>query len=143
MTLLNTIASGLDSAQAQLAISASNLANAQTSGPLTPTDWGPATRTSPSASSSASPQAYQPLQATQVSTPGGGVTNSFSPVSPATQPAYQPDSPVADAQGLVAQPNVDPVKEVINQISASQSYRADLATLRVYEDTQKTLLAIA
>ncbi len=38
---------------------------------------------------------------------------------------YQPDSPLADAKGYVAMPNVNPVEEMVNMISASRSYQTD------------------
>jgi flagellar basal-body rod protein FlgC len=39
---------------------------------------------------------------------------------------YDPGSSFADAQGYVQMPNVDPVAEMVNMISAQQDYQADL-----------------
>lgn len=36
---------------------------------------------------------------------------------------YDPKHPLADAQGYVSMPNVDPVAETVNMIAASRSYQ--------------------
>lgn len=36
---------------------------------------------------------------------------------------YQPGHPQADASGMVSYPNVDPVEEMVNMISASRAYQ--------------------
>jgi len=134
--------SGLAASTAELVASASNVANAQTVGPLAGPGWGPAAIVGAAVTGPAA-QAYQPLTAVQSTTPGGGVAARFAPVSPGTQPAYDPQSPYADAQGLVAQPGVDPNQEAVNQIGALSAFRANLAVLQVSDDMQKSLLAIA
>ena len=134
--------SGLAASTAELAASASNVANAQTVGPLAGSGWGPAAVVG-SAGTGPSVQAYQPLTTVQSTTPGGGVATRFAAVSPGTQPAYDPQSPDADAQGLVAQPDVDETQESVNQIGALSAFQANLAVLRVSDEMQKSLLAIA
>lgn len=42
---------------------------------------------------------------------------------------YDPKNPAADAQGYVAMPNVNPVDEMVNMISASRSYQANVEVL--------------
>ncbi|QQK02455.1 flagellar basal body rod protein FlgC [Burkholderia anthina] len=49
---------------------------------------------------------------------------------------YDPANPAADANGYVQMPNVDPVQEMVNMISASRSYQANVETL----NTAKTLM---
>jgi flagellar basal-body rod protein FlgC len=49
---------------------------------------------------------------------------------------YDPRHPMADAQGYVNMPNVDPVAETVNMISASRSYQANVEVL----NTAKTLM---
>jgi flagellar basal-body rod protein FlgC len=44
---------------------------------------------------------------------------------------YDPSSPNADASGYVQTPNVDPVEEMVNMISAQQDYQADLEAFNV------------
>ncbi|MDT8399366.1 MAG: flagellar basal body rod protein FlgC [Pseudomonadales bacterium] len=49
---------------------------------------------------------------------------------------YQPNHPLADAQGYVSMPNVEPVHEMVNMISASRSYQANIEVM----DSSKQLL---
>jgi len=49
---------------------------------------------------------------------------------------YDPKHPLADAQGYISMPNVDPVAETVNMIAASRSYQANVEVL----NTAKTLM---
>lgn len=49
---------------------------------------------------------------------------------------YQPNSPMADDQGYVTMPNVEPVDEMVNMISASRSYQANVEVM----NTSKQLM---
>lgn len=49
---------------------------------------------------------------------------------------YDPKNPMANAQGYVAMPNVNPVDEMVNMISASRSYQNNVDVM----NTSKTLL---
>lgn len=49
---------------------------------------------------------------------------------------YDPTSPLADSKGYVTMPNVNPVSEMINMISASRSYQNDVDMM----NTAKTML---
>ena len=42
---------------------------------------------------------------------------------------YDPDHPDADAEGYVAYPNIDVVKEMVNLLSASRSYEANVTVM--------------
>ncbi|MGL6159418.1 flagellar basal body rod protein FlgC [Microbulbifer sp.] len=42
---------------------------------------------------------------------------------------YRPEHPLADEQGYVSLPNVEPVDEMVNMISASRSYQANVEVL--------------
>src|SRR4051812_24430396 len=42
---------------------------------------------------------------------------------------HDPRNPAADAEGYVAMPNVNPVEEMVNMISASRSYQANVEVL--------------
>ena len=42
---------------------------------------------------------------------------------------YDPKSPLADAQGYVAMPNVNVVEEMVNMIGASRSYQNNVEML--------------
>lgn len=49
---------------------------------------------------------------------------------------YRPGHPLADEAGYVTMPNVEPVHEMINMISASKSYQANVEVL----NTSKQLM---
>ncbi len=49
---------------------------------------------------------------------------------------YDPKSPHANEQGYVSMPNVNPVEEMVNMISASRSYQTNAEVM----NTAKTLL---
>ncbi len=49
---------------------------------------------------------------------------------------YDPKSPMANAEGYVAMPNVNVVDETVNMISASRSYQANVEVI----NTAKTLM---
>ncbi|MCH4562937.1 MULTISPECIES: flagellar basal body rod protein FlgC [Halomonas] len=42
---------------------------------------------------------------------------------------YRPEHPLADDEGYVAMPNVEPVHEMVNMISASRSYQANVEVM--------------
>lgn len=42
---------------------------------------------------------------------------------------YEPGNPLADAKGYVRMPNVDVVNEMVNTISASRSYQANVEVM--------------
>lgn len=49
---------------------------------------------------------------------------------------YRPDHPLADEKGYIRMPNVEPVHEMVNMISASRSYQANVEVL----NTSKQLM---
>ena len=49
---------------------------------------------------------------------------------------YEPGNPMADAKGYVQMPNVDVVSEMVNTLSASRSYQANVEVL----NTTKSLM---
>jgi flagellar basal-body rod protein FlgC len=50
--------------------------------------------------------------------------------------SYEPNSPFANEQGYVSMPNVNPVEEMVNMISASRSYQTNAEVM----NTAKSLL---
>jgi flagellar basal-body rod protein FlgC len=48
-----------------------------------------------------------------------------------THPVYDPTSTSADSSGYVQMPNVNPVDEMVNMISAQQDYQANLEAFNV------------
>ncbi|GGK42094.1 flagellar basal body rod protein FlgC [Salinarimonas ramus] len=120
---------GLDAASLRLEASAANVANQRTSGALPAEPGGRA-------------GAYAPVDVVQVSRDGAGVEARLAERRPAYYPAYDPGSPDANAQGLVAMPNVDLVEEVTNQILAAASFEANVAAMRAAKDMAETLLDV-
>jgi flagellar basal-body rod protein FlgC len=56
------------------------------------------------------------------------------------QPKYNPGHPDADAQGWVQMPNVDPAEEMVDMLSASRAYQANLTAVNLIRDmVQKSL----
>ncbi|NKI73955.1 flagellar basal body rod protein FlgC [Dickeya sp. CFBP 2040] len=132
MSLLNIfdISGSALSAQSQrLNVSASNLANADS---VTGPDG-------------------QPYRAKQVvfevdSAPGqatGGVKVAKVIEDPSPEKlVYQPGNPLADAKGYVRMPNVNPVNEMVNTISASRSYQANVEVLNTTKSMMLKTLTI-
>ncbi|SLM62427.1 MULTISPECIES: flagellar basal body rod protein FlgC [Dickeya] len=132
MSLLNIfdISGSALSAQSQrLNVSASNLANADS---VTGPDG-------------------QPYRAKQVvfevdAAPGqatGGVKVAKVVDDPSPEKlVFQPGNPLADAKGYVRMPNVDPVNEMVNTISASRSYQANVEVLNTTKSMMLKTLTI-
>ena len=115
----------------RVAVAASNLANQRSTGALPAADGSlPAGKTA----------AYQPLSAGTVARAGGGVVTGYRPVSPAVLPLSDPGSPNANAQGLVAAPNVDSGREILTLTSASNAYKANLAVFKATDEMQREVL---
>jgi flagellar basal-body rod protein FlgC len=55
---------------------------------------------------------------------------------------YDPTHPLADAQGYITMPNVDPVAETVNMISASRSYQANVEVLNTAKALMQRTLSI-
>jgi len=55
---------------------------------------------------------------------------------------HDPSSPDADAQGYVAMPNVNPVTEMVDLITASRAYEANLTAAEVAKAMDQSALRI-
>jgi len=67
-----------------------------------------------------------------------GVVESAAPL----RSVYDPSSSFADANGYVTMPNVNPVEEMVNMISAQQDYQANLEAFNVAKSLAIRTLAI-
>jgi len=65
----------------------------------------------------------------------GGVRGIVEDESPLRR-EYLPQHPLADEQGYVEMPNVEPVNEMVDMIAASRSYQANVEVL----NTSKQLM---
>jgi flagellar basal-body rod protein FlgC len=132
-SIMSIAASGLLAAATRLQVSAENVANANSDGPL------------PSASAAVQaqyPAAYVPQQVDQVATAGGGTRAIVTDVAPSDVAVSDPSAPYADANGEVAQPNVNYVNETAQQAAASYDFAMNVQVMRVYSQMMKTLLDI-
>jgi flagellar basal-body rod protein FlgC len=128
MSIFDVAGSALSAESQRLNVTASNLANANsTTGP--------------------DGQPYRAKQVVFQVKPIGGRTSSGQQVggvsvsSVIDDPSpmkmiYDPTDPAANTDGYVTKPNVNPVNEMVNMISASRSYQANVETL----NTAKTLM---
>ncbi|WP_454738818.1 flagellar basal body rod protein FlgC [Cupriavidus necator] len=55
---------------------------------------------------------------------------------------HNPTHPMANAQGYVVMPNVNPVEEMVNMISASRSYQANVEVLNTAKNMMLKTLTI-
>jgi flagellar basal-body rod protein FlgC len=133
-SVLSIATSGMLAASRRVEVSASNVANELTTGPL-PTATGPA--------AASHPPAYVPQRLDQVAVAGGGTATTIQAVSPSSVPLYQPNLPYADSNGMVAAPNVDPANEVAQQLIANYSFAMNARVVRADEEMTKTLLDAA
>src|SRR5215471_5344553 len=97
MSVISAIAlSGLNAASLRLQVSANNVANAYSAGPL------------PGSPASGSyPDAYTPERVNQGDLGGGGLRATIGAVSRATVAVSDPSAPYADGEGMVGMPKVD------------------------------------
>jgi len=139
--ILDISAAGMDVQQARLAVAASNLANAQTTAPQGSTPYQPLTVVVRTSTANGT-QAAAPTFAT-----ANGATD---PVDLLPRPAvaatvaldepprlvYNPGHPDADSRGFVSLPGVDPITSMMDLISISRGYEANLRAF----DITRTLL---
>ncbi|NJM11353.1 MAG: flagellar basal body rod protein FlgC [Synechococcaceae cyanobacterium SM1_2_3] len=67
-----------------------------------------------------------------------GIVESQAPL----QRQYRPDHPLADKAGYVNLPNVNPVEEMANMISASRSYQSNVEVLNTSKQMLMRTLAL-
>ena len=134
MSSISTIAlSGMNAATRRLEVSASNVANAGSTGALPNADGTLPTGAQP---------AYAPLEVVQTANANGGTQTSVTTVKPPTTAVSDPQAPFANQNGLVAAPNVDLSQELVNQMIASYSYAANAKVMAADDRMTKTLLDI-
>jgi len=130
---LSIALSGLQAQQTRLAATASNIANASTTGAV------PA-GASTSASSSAGPAVYKPLQVNFTSVESGGVRADVSPDPNGYEISYDPSSSYANSDGYVAAPAVDLAQESVNLIETKAAYKANISVIKTQDEMLGDLL---
>ena len=130
---MSIAASGLAAVMQRQLVSANNIANENSDGPL------------PSASAAVQsqyPAAYVAQQVNQVATPDGGTSAVVSNAQPGTVTAYDPTAAYADQNGQVAAPNVDISNEVVQQAITSYAFVANVDVMNAGQKMMQTLLDI-
>lgn len=123
LNIFDVAGSAMTAQSQRLNVTASNLANADS---VTGPDGQP--YRARHVVFSMAPQAQQAIGGVQVA----GVVEDQSPM----RMVHDPKNPLADANGYVAMPNVNVVEEMVNMISASRSYQANVEVL----NTAKTMM---
>lgn len=126
-TALNSSASALTAQRLKMDVTSSNIANADsTHGTMVNGKWEPYRRkmvvTSPNENSFNS--LFQSAKGV-----GGVKVNGIVEDKTPFKTVYQPDHPDADADGYVRPPNVDPLKEMVDLVSTTRSYEANVTAL--------------
>jgi flagellar basal-body rod protein FlgC len=125
---IDVAGTGLAAERLRMDVTAGNLANAQsTAGP-----GGQPYQRREVVLQEASPSSFGSMLAGASAAPaanGVQVAGIVSDPSPPRQ-VYDPGNPDANAQGYVQMPNVNPVTEMVDLISASRSYEADVTAMQ-------------
>jgi len=130
-SIINTALSGLAAASKKVEAAASNIANLQTSGSLEEGKQAPYT-----------PITTQQTAITDQNGNGQGVHSGFIAKEQPFTPRFDPDSPFANADGIIGVPNINLAEEVVNLMVAELSYKANIQTLKVSEELSNELLSI-
>jgi len=124
---LSIALSGLMAQNQQLSATASNIANASTTGAL-PTPQQPASTV------------YKPLNVGYVTQAGGGVTANVTADQNGYSAVSDPSSAYANNKGLVAAPNVDLSQEIVNLIETKIASKADVDVIKTQDQMTGELL---
>lgn len=134
---LNISASGLTAQRLRMDVTSANLANAQTT--RTP-QGGAYKRQDVILRESAGSDTFAGSLAGAMGSngvPAGVEVAAIVDDTTPTRKVYEPSNPVADGQGYVEMPNVNPVSEMTDLIDASRSYQANVTAMQ----TTKTVFA--
>lgn len=123
--------SGMNAATARFANAVSNIVNVSSTGKL------PASPTEKATS-------YMPTDVVTLSNSVGdnnlGVRTQTVSRDPAYRAAYAPRNPDANANGLIAEPNVDLASEIVDTMMASLSYKASVKVIVAEKRNEDALL---
>lgn len=130
---LNTSASALTAQRLRMDVVSSNIANAETTRATVNEngEWEPYRRKMVNFQSKGNSfQSYLSKATGNSSTPGQGVR--VSRITEDDEPfkmVFNPNHPDANQDGYVAMPNVDPLKEMVDLMSATRSYEANVTAM--------------
>jgi flagellar basal-body rod protein FlgC len=124
---IDVAGSGLTAQRLQMDVTAGNLANAETTRGVG-TNGRPYQRREV-VLQEAKPGGFDAALAGAQAAGGVQVAAIVADPSPPRR-VYDPGHPDADAQGYVSLPNINPVNEMVDLISASRSYEADVTAMQ-------------
>jgi flagellar basal-body rod protein FlgC len=129
---LDIAGSGLSAERLRMDVTAENLANANTTRGA---NGQPYRRKVVVLEQQQAQTSFQTQLASQMGTPSAvkGTGVQVSSIAEDTTPnrrVYDPGHPDADAQGYVSMPNVDSVTEMVDLISASRAYEANVTSMQ-------------
>lgn len=132
-SIFNIALTGLNDAAQRIANTSSNIVNASSTAPLPKNSGDPYT-------------GFTPQDVVTLSDSVGnnnlGVHTTTKPRDPAYVTIYDPNSKLANAQGLVAAPNVDIATELVTANVGSINYSANAALIKIVNKTEKSLLDV-
>ena len=128
---LNVSASGLTAQRLRMDVASSNMANVDsTRGRLLENgEWEPYRRKMVVLGSGESSFKSMYNKAVDNGDLSGVKVNQIKNDETPFKSVYQPDHPDADEEGFVRLPNVDPLKEMVDLMSATRSYEANVTAL--------------
>lgn len=120
-------ASGMNAQQSRMNTISSNIANSETAQTA---EGGPYKRRDPIFTATADRENFGEILAGELDEHAQGVmVTGIHEDERAPRMVYNPKHPLANAEGYVAMPNVNPVEEMANMISATRSYEANATAL--------------
>ena len=136
MTAISVSASGLTAQRKRMEVLVSNLVNANTTQPADKEPFRPKdvlfSATNPQVTFGAAfEDAVQGVEISKIA------TRDVEPIK-----RYEPGHPNADKDGYVSYPNVNPMEEMVNILSATRSYEANLQAVNLAKDMEQKTLEI-
>ncbi|AYC30771.1 flagellar basal body rod protein FlgC [Paenisporosarcina cavernae] len=129
---MNTTASALTAQRLRMDVISSNMANVDTTrGKIVDGEWQPYRRKTVTLQPKGG--SFSTMLSTAIGTAGNGQVGNGVKVSRIKEDTetpfklvYDPSHPDANAEGYVEMPNVDPLREMVDLISATRSYEANV-----------------
>jgi len=86
------------------------------------------------------PDVFRPVQISRSSLASGGVHGDTVAINPPHELSYAPDDPNADANGVVARPNVSLENEFVTMMMSHRTFEANLKSVRTADAMMGALL---
>ena len=123
--------SGMEAQRIRTQLLAENIANAETTRTA---EGGPYRRKDAIFSSQATDQPFASLLDSEMNTMTGVAIREVMVDDSAPQRRYQPGHPDADKDGYVSFPHLNPAEEMVDLMSASHGYQANVAAISAVKD---------